>query len=54
MNSILGFIVSYKEQIAEKTLQLKHLSEPTGSPSINLDVNYPPSGSGSNNTNMRI
>ncbi|EFP81375.2 uncharacterized protein PGTG_06996 [Puccinia graminis f. sp. tritici CRL 75-36-700-3] len=51
MNSILGFIVSYKERIAEKTLQLKHLSESTGGPSINLDVNY---HSGSNNTFMRI
>ncbi|KAA1133118.1 kinetochore-associated Ndc80 complex subunit ndc80 [Puccinia graminis f. sp. tritici] len=50
MNSILGFIVSYKEQIAEKTSLLKHF----GGPSINLDVNYPPSGSGGNNTNMHI
>ncbi|KAA1100554.1 kinetochore-associated Ndc80 complex subunit ndc80 [Puccinia graminis f. sp. tritici] len=54
MNSILGFIVSYKERIAEKTLQLKHLSESTGGPSINLDVNYPAGSSGTNNTNMRI
>ncbi|KAI9609582.1 hypothetical protein H4Q26_007542 [Puccinia striiformis f. sp. tritici PST-130] len=36
MNSILGAIVSYKERIAEKTSQLKLLSESTGGSSINL------------------
>ncbi|CAH7666999.1 HEC/Ndc80p family-domain-containing protein [Phakopsora pachyrhizi] len=30
MNSLLTFIVSYKEQIKEKTLQLKHLADSAG------------------------
>jgi len=34
MNSMLTFIVSYRERIAEKTLQLKQLSESTGGTNI--------------------
>ncbi|KAH9457723.1 hypothetical protein MJO28_004780 [Puccinia striiformis f. sp. tritici] len=51
MNSILGAIVSYKERIAEKTSQLKLLSESTGGSSINLASS---SSGGNNNANMRI
>ncbi|WAQ84499.1 hypothetical protein PtA15_5A69 [Puccinia triticina] len=54
MNSMLGFIVSYKERIGEKTLQLKLLSESTGGPSNNLVANNQVGGSGSHTANMRI
>jgi len=38
MNSMLAFIVSYKERVGEKTSQLKLLSESTGGTSAILNL----------------